>query len=168
VLKYAYLFEVAFTVVRRSPIAADLLILVKLVCMLEPFQELIIYLRIAQAFKSRLQMPDRDRALVMAGTCASVLQMHSIANFCRRLILQNNQGHMLRKYETFGEALEDSDFGVFVKQVRKKLPPETAEANLSSMSYHCDVLPSDYETKLEFAAAVMGIDAAWLTANFGE
>ena len=136
--------------------------------MLEPFQELIIYLRIAQAFKDRLQMSDRDRALVMAGTCGSVLQMHSIANFCRRLILQNNHGHMLRKYETFAEALQDSDFGVFVKQVRKKLSPEAAESKLSSMGYRCEVLPSDYETKLEFAAAVMGIDADWLTANFGE
>ncbi|MDB2686896.1 hypothetical protein N9Y42_06760 [Mariniblastus sp.] len=136
--------------------------------MLEPFQELIIYLRIAQAYKNRLQMSDRDRALVMAGTCATVLQMHSIANFCRRLILQNNQGHMLRKYDTFAEALGDSDFGVFVKQVRKKLAPETAETNLQTMGYRCEVLPSDYETKIEFAAAVMGIDADWLMANFGE
>jgi len=136
--------------------------------MLDPFQELILYLRIAQAFKNRLQMSDRDRALVMSGTCASVLQMNSIANFCRKLILQNNQGHMLRHYETFAEALDDSDFGVFVKQVRKKLPPEAIEANLQTMGYRCEVLPSDYETKLEFAAAVMGIDAAWLTANFGE
>jgi len=95
--------------------------------MLDPFQELILYLRVAQAFKDRLQMSDRDRALVMAGTCASVLQMKSIANFCRKLVLKNNQGHMLRKYETFAQALEDSDFGVFVKQVRKKLSPESAQ-----------------------------------------
>ena len=151
-----------------SPVADDVLISPVFVCMLEPFQELIIYLRTAQAYKNRLQMSDRDRALVMAGTCATVLQMHSIANFCRRLILQNNQGHMLRKYKTFAEALEDSDFGVFVKQVRKKLGPEAAETSLQTMEYRCDVLPSDYETKLEFAAAVMGIDAHWLTTNFGE
>ena len=75
---------------------------------------------------------------------------------------------MLRKYETFAEALEDSDFGVFVKQVRKKLAPESVEASLQTMGYRCEVLPSDYDTKLEFAAAVMGIDAAWLTANCGE
>ncbi len=136
--------------------------------MLDPFQELILYLRVAQAFKNRLQMSDRDRALVMAGTCASVLQMNSIASFCRKLILQNNHGHMLRNYEAFAEALNDSDFGVFVKQVRKKLSPEAAEAKLQTMGYRCDVLPSDYETKLEFAAAVMGIDAAWLNANFGD
>jgi hypothetical protein len=136
--------------------------------MLDPFQEMILYLRVAQAFKNRLQMPNRDRALVMAGTCASVLQMDVIANFCRRLILQNNQGHMLRKYETFGAALEDSDFGVFVRQVRKKLSPEVAEAELVALGYRCDVRPGDYETKLEFAAAVMGIDAEWLKNSFGD
>lgn len=150
------------------PNAAVFFVYAEFLLMLDPFQELILYLRIAQAFKNRLQMSDRDRALVMAGTCASVLRMNSIAGFCRGLILQNNQGHMLRKYDSFAEALDDSDFGVFVKQVRKKLPPETAETSLHEMEYRCEVLPSDYETKLEFAAAVMGIDAAWLTANFGE
>ena len=75
---------------------------------------------------------------------------------------------MLRKYETFGEALEDSDFGVFVRQVRKKLSPEVAEAQLVSLGYQCDVRPGDYETKLEFAAAVMGIDAQWLENSFGD
>ena len=151
-----------------GPSTVDVLTLDEFFSMLDPFQELILYLRIAQAFKNRLQMSDRDRALVMAGTCASVLQMNSIANFSRKLILQNNQGHMLRNYETFAEALDDSDFVVFVKQVRKKLAPESVEASLQTMGYRCKVLPSDYDTKLEFAAAVMGIDAAWLTANFGE
>lgn len=74
---------------------------------------------------------------------------------------------MLRKYDSFAEALGDSDFGVFVKQVRKKMSPELAEAKLGELGYRCDVRPSDYESKLEFAAAVMGIDAEWLTANFG-
>ncbi len=134
--------------------------------MLEPFQELILYLRVAQAFKNRLQMSDRDRALVLAGTCASVLNMDSIANFCQKLVLQNNQGHMLRKYETFADALKDPDFGVFLKQVRRKLMPEQAESQLMTLGYECDVRPGDYETKQEFAAAVMGVDLNWLEQNF--
>ena len=134
--------------------------------MLEPFQELILYLRVAQAFKNRLQMSDRDRALVLAGTCASVLNMDSIANFCQKLVLQNNQGHMLRKYKTFADALEDPDFGVFLKQVRRKLMPEQAESQLMTLGYECDVRPGDYETKQEFAAAVMGVDLNWLEQNF--
>ena len=135
--------------------------------MSDPFTELIIYLRVAQAFKNRLRMSDRDRALVLAGTCASMLQMTPIADFCRRLVLQHNQGHMLRKYSTFGSALEDADFGVFLKQVRRKLTPEQAESQIVTLDYHCDVLESDYGTKMEYAAAVMGVDAEGINDHFG-
>ena len=135
--------------------------------MLDPFDEMILYLRLAQAFKARLQMSDRDRALVLAGTCAHVMQMPAIAEFCRQLILQNNQGHMLRKYTCFAEAVEDSDFGFFVKQVRRKLSPERGEAQLVELGYECDVRRTDYDNNEEFAAAVMGVDAAWLSENFG-
>ena len=135
--------------------------------MLDPFEELILYLRLAQAYRSRLQMSDRDRALVMAGTCAHVMKMPQIAEFCRRLILQNNQGHMMRKYDTFAAAVEDPDFGVFLKQVRRKISPERAESQIIELGYHCDILPTDYATDEEFASAVMGVDAEWIRENFG-
>ncbi len=135
--------------------------------MLDPFQEMILYLRLAQAFKSRLQMSDRDRALVLAGTCAHVMQMPAVAEFCRQLVLKNNQGHMLRKYDSFAHAVEDPDFGVFLKQVRRKLSPEAGEAQLIELGYECDVLRSDYSTDEEYTAAVMGVDAHWLKEHFG-
>ena len=133
---------------------------------MDPFHELILYLRVAQAFKDRLQMPDRDRALLMAGACAHVLNMPEIANFCQKLILQNNQGHMVRKYKDFAAACDDSDFGTLLKSVRRKLGPEQAEAQIVSLNYQCNVLPGDYETKQEFASAVMGVDYDWLKENF--
>lgn len=135
--------------------------------MLDPFDELILYLRLAQAYRNRLQMSDRDRALVLAALCAHVMQMPAIAEFCRQLVLQNNQGHMLRKYDSLAVAVEDPDFGVFVKQVRRKITPEKAEAQLLELGYQCDVKASDYPTQLEFAAAVMGVDAEWLGEHFG-
>jgi hypothetical protein len=135
--------------------------------MSDPFKELIVYLRVAQAFKNRLRMSDRDRALVLAGISATSLQMTSIADFCRQLILQHNHGHMLRKYPSFAAALEDADFEVFLKQVRRKLTPEQAEAQIITLGYECDVLPSDYTTKTQYAAAVMGVDAQWLKDHFG-
>ncbi len=135
--------------------------------MTDPFDELILYLRVAQAFKNRLQMSDRDRALVLAGTSASLLQMNCVANFCRELILQHNQGHMLRKYKDFRIATEDPDFGVFLKQVRRKLSTESAEAQLVSLDYQCDVRPTDYATQIDYVAAVMGVAGAWLEDNFG-
>ena len=135
--------------------------------MTDPFNELILYLQVAQAFKNRLRMSDRDRALVLAGTCASLLQMKPLADFCRQLVLQHNQGHMLKKYPSFGDALKDPDFGVFLKQVRRKLTLEQAESHIVSLDYECDVLASDYATESEYAAAVMGVDAAWIVDHFG-
>ena len=54
--------------------------------------ELILYLRLAQAFKNKLQLSDRDRALIMAATAATFLQMPEVADFCRQLVLQRNPG----------------------------------------------------------------------------
>ncbi len=135
--------------------------------MIEPRRELIMFLRLAQAFRSRRQMQDRDRALIIAGTCASLLQLKTIANFCRMLILQNNQGHMMKKWPTFAEAIEEEDFIVFLKHIRKRLPAEKAESLLAEMDYQCEVRKSDCKTNEEFAAAVMGVDVEWLQENFG-
>ena len=136
--------------------------------MSELLTELVLYLRLAQAFRNRLQMPDRDRALVLAGCYGSLLQLRPISAFCRKLILQNNHGHMLRKWSSFDEALEDPDFGVFLKQLRRKLSVEKAEGLLSGFDYKCDVLRDDYNSELGYAAAVMGVDEEWLTENFGK
>ncbi|MEM7456165.1 MAG: hypothetical protein AAF456_17600 [Planctomycetota bacterium] len=130
-------------------------------------KEMILFLRLAQAFKNRLLMPDRDRALVLAGTYAALMQMTPIAEFCRQLILQNNHGHMVRKWPSLAEAIQDQDFLTFLKQVHRKFPTERAEIQLVELGYECDVRREDYESNLDYAAAVAGVDAAWLEENFG-
>ena len=135
--------------------------------MVDQLKELVLFLRLAQAFKNRLQMPDRDRALVLAGTYAAMLQMHPVAEFCRKLILQNNHGHMLRKWPTFAEAIKEPDFATFLKQVRRRFPTEKAEILLQELGYECDVRPQDHSTDEEYVSAVMGIDTEWLRENFG-
>lgn len=130
-------------------------------------KELVLYLRLAQAFKNRLQMSDRDRALVLAGSYAALMQMVPVSGFCKQLILQNNHGHMVRKWDSFEQAIEAEDFLTFLRQVRRRIPVERAETQLSELNYQCDVLRSDYESDLEFAAAVAGVDAKWLQENFG-
>lgn len=135
--------------------------------MVDHLQELVLFLRLAQAFKNRLQMSDRDRALVLAGTYAAMLQMKPVAEFCRTVILQNNHGHMLRKWPTFGQAIEEPDFGTFLKQVRRRFPTERAEILLQEMGYECDVRRTDHETEEEYVAAVMGVDTEWLREHFG-
>ena len=138
-----------------------------IVLMVEIVKELVLYLRLAQAFKQKLKMPDRDRALVLAGTCAAILDMKSIDDFCRKIILQNNHGHMIKRWSSFAEAIRMEDFGIFLKQLRRRFPVERAETFLLQMNYECDVVREDYECDEAYAAAVMGIDYDWLTENFG-
>lgn len=138
-----------------------------IVLMVEIVKELVLYLRLAQAFKQKRRMPDRDRALVLAGTCAAILKMNSVDDFCRKIILQNNHGHMMKRWDSFAEAIHMEDFGIFVKQLRRRFPIERAENFLLQLKYVCDVVREDYDSDEAFAAAVMGVDHEWLTENFG-
>ncbi len=128
--------------------------------------ELALYLRLAHVFKSRMLMPDRDRCLVLAGSCASLLKLKPIANFCRTMVLQNNQGHMLRRWDDFDQALQDDDFHVFLKQLGRRFPVEKGETILRDHGYRCEAQPQNFSTELDFAAAVLGVDVEWLEENF--
>ena len=113
-------------------------------------------------------MQDRDKALVIGGTCASLMQMKAIENFCRSVVLQRNHGHMLKRWETITEALEYEDFHLLLNQIKKKLPEERAEELLEEFDYRCKVNISDHKSNESFAAAVLGLELDWLMENFGE
>lgn len=130
------------------------------------FEEMIAYLKLAQAYKARSMPMERNKALVLAAVAADMLQMDPMAEFCRKLVLQNNSGHMLRKYNSFADAVNDSDFGVFVKQLRRKIPFESVSGLLSQLEYHCPVRKSEFATQSEYAAAIMGVDVDWIKENF--
>ncbi len=131
-------------------------------------RELILYLRLSQAFKERRKMQERDKALVIGGTCASMMQMHAIERFCRSVILQRNHGHMLKRWDSFTHALEFEDFHLLVRQIRKKIPEERAIELLEEFDYQCNVRKSDHKSNESFAAAVLGIEYDWLMENFGD
>lgn len=128
--------------------------------------ELALYLRLAHVFKSRLQLPDRDRCLVLAGSCASLLKLKPVANFCRTQILQNNPGHMLRRWNDFDLALQDDDFHVFLKQLGRRFPVEKGESILRDHGYHSRAQAEDFASELDFASAVLGVETEWLEDNF--
>ena len=113
-------------------------------------------------------MQDRDKALVIGGACASMMQMKAIEKFCRSVILQRNHGHMLKRWETITEALEYEDFHLLLKQIKKKLPEERAEEILEEFDYRCAVRKSDHTSNESFAAAVLGLEFEWLKENFGD
>jgi hypothetical protein len=132
------------------------------------FEEMVAYLKLAQAYRSRSLLPDRDRALLLAAVNASLLQMHPLAELCRKMILQNNHGHMLRKFESVAEAIHDSDFQAFAKQIRRKIPFEKAQLIMADLDYTVSIRKSDYGTESEYAAALLGVDVAWIKAHFGD
>lgn len=136
--------------------------------LIDPKRELILYLRLSQAFKDRRKMQDRDKALVIVGTCASMMQMRAIEKFCRSVILQRNHGHMIKRWDSFTEALEYEDFHLLLKQIRKKLSVEAVEDLLEEYDYRCSARKSEHDSNESFAAAVLGIEYDWLIENFGE
>ncbi|QEG23447.1 hypothetical protein MFFC18_33460 [Mariniblastus fucicola] len=113
-------------------------------------------------------MQDRDKALVIGGTCASMMQMKAVEKFCRSVILQRNHGHMLKRWDSFTEALEYEDFHLLLKQIKRKLPEDRAIEMLEELDYQCPVRKSDHDSNESFAAAVLGIEHKWLMENFGD
>ena len=126
--------------------------------MSQPIDLLAVYLHLAKAAWKRLRMPDRDRLLVISGFIATRLDLPRIANHCRTLILENNQGHMIRRWESFGDALEDTDFLHFLKQVQRRFPQEKAETMLSNLGIDRANERELYRSDEEYAAALIGAD----------
>ncbi len=113
-------------------------------------------------------MQDRDKALVIGGACASMMQMKAVENFCRSVVLQRNHGHMLKRWESITEALEYEDFHLLLNQIKKKIPEDRAEEILEEFDYRCSVKKSDHTSNESFAAAVLGVELEWLKENFGD
>ena len=135
--------------------------------MTDTFNELILNLRLAQAFKTKWRLPDRDRALVLAAVRACELDIPPLAAFCRKLVLQNNHGHMVRKWDSIQLALEDPDFLHFCKQLERKLPVDQAETTLQELGVKCDLVAENFPDDASYAAAVLGVEWEWLSQNFG-
>lgn len=123
------------------------------------YRELIAYLKLARAFQNQSQYPDRDRALVLAGTCASLLNWEKLAQICRQRILQNNRGHMLHKWSNLAEALQEPDFQVFLKQLSRRFPLEKAESLICELRADPVWQRADFKDDLAYAAALLGLDA---------
>ena len=131
-------------------------------------KEMILYLRLSQAFKERRQMQDRDKALVLGGACAALMRMPAIERFCRSVVLQRNRGHMIKRWDSFTEALQEEDFQLLLKQIRRKISEERALELLEEFQYRCSVRIADHRSNESFAAAVLGIEYQWLMENFGD
>lgn len=131
-------------------------------------EKLAVYLHLANAAGKKLQMPDRDRLLVIAAVRASEMQLETVASYCRFLILKNNPGHMLRKWELVKDALTDPDFLIFLKQLLRRFPVEKAETMLAEFGIERANERAAYYSDREYAAALLGVNQQWLSEQFGD
>ena len=135
--------------------------------MKDEIDQLATFLYLANANWKMLQMSDRDRLLVLCAVQAADLGFPSIAAFCRQLVLKNNQGHMLRRWDSVEEALEDEDFHTFLKQVRRRFPVERAETMLNEMGIQLSNERNTYYTPFEYLSSILGVEPDWLEEHYG-
>ncbi len=128
--------------------------------------ELTAYLKLAMLMQKKILIPDRDRALILAGSCASLLGFESLAGFCRNLILQNNRGHMIGQYSSFKAALEASDFQVFLKQVAKRCSLEKAESILATQGLRVGPKQAECQNDFAFYCSLLEVEPDWVEENF--
>ena len=91
------------------------------------------YLQLARAAGIRGQAGIRDKLLILAGVTAAEIDHADIATECRERILEHNPQHLIRRWPTFSEALDDEEFQVYLKQQLRRYSPERVEHLLSQL-----------------------------------
>jgi hypothetical protein len=136
--------------------------------MAEGVHELAVYLHLARASESRRQMLVRDRLLVISAATALAVGLPQIADCCRERILAHNPGHLVRRFPTMRDAMEDESFRTFLKQMRRRYPREKAEQMLESLGLDMARERDTYFSDNEYAAALLGTTPQELTERFGD
>ena len=134
----------------------------------EPIDVLALYLHLAHASQLRRQPQACDRFLVLSGVQASMLHMHRIAALCRSRVLAHNPHHLIHRWPTLTQALDDSDFLHFLKQLQRRYPLEKAERMLIQLGIERGRERATYFTDEEYAASLLGTNLAALDEQFGD
>lgn len=127
-----------------------------------------VYLHLASASQCRRRPHVRDRLLLIAGSIASEMGLESIASYCRYEVLQHNPRHLVRRWPTIAEALQQEDFRCVLKQLKRRYPQERAERMLQSLGIELGNERATYYSDLEYAAALLGVPLDVLRHQFGE
>lgn len=128
----------------------------KMESMSEPVDLLGLYLHLARASRQRMRPHVADRLLIIAGTIAARMDLHDIAAYCRRLVLEHNQHHMIRRWSSFEAALGDVDFLHFLRRQQRRYPQEKAERMLHTLGIDMAQERATYFSDAEYAAALLG------------
>ena len=124
--------------------------------MSQPVDLLGLYLHLARASRQRMRPHVADRLLIIAGTIAARMKLAEIAAYCRRLVLDHNPNHLVRRWATFDAALDDSDFLHFLRLQQRRYPQEKAERMLDTLGIDMAHERATYFSDTEYAAALLG------------
>ncbi|MHB8970981.1 MAG: hypothetical protein ACYC3X_11200 [Pirellulaceae bacterium] len=130
--------------------------------MSDPGQLLSTYLHLAAASQRRRRPHVRDRFLLLAGVVAIEMQLDPVAAYCRKLVLQHNPQHLVRRWSSLRQAVDDEEFLCFLKQLRRRYPQEKAEQLLQSLDIDVESERRAYYSDYEYAAALLGTTPAAL------
>src|SRR4249920_3246481 len=101
--------------------------------MRQPIEVLADYLNLARAAAQRRQPLVKDRALLLAGVIAAQIDLAPIAAACRNAVLRHNRRHLVGRWPTIGEALEEEDFQTLVSQLSTRYGPERVERMIEQL-----------------------------------
>jgi hypothetical protein len=96
-------------------------------------QTVSLYRELADLHEQQGQPQLRDRFLVLAADAALAAGKGDDAERIRAVLLQLNPHHLLQPYPTFAEAAKTADIQNYLKEQRKRYPPEAAEQLLESL-----------------------------------
>jgi hypothetical protein len=122
---------------------------------------------LARASEQRRRPLVRDKLLLLAGVIAARMELSHIAAYCRKRILEHNPGHMVRRWPTLGEAINEDEFLHLLRQVQRRYPLEKAERLLASLGIDMAHEREAYYTDNEYAAALLGTTPGDLEKMFG-
>jgi len=135
--------------------------------MSRPIDLLGLYLHLARASERRKRLHVRDRLLIISAVNATRIGLHRIAAYCRQQVLQHNPQHLIRRWTTIADALEESDFLHFLKQLQRRYPQERAERMLDELGIEMGRERDAYFSDEEYAAALINLTPSRLDELFG-
>ena len=126
------------------------------------------FLHLARASEQRQRPLVRDKLLVLSGVLAARMELPRIAAFCRLQVLQHNTQHLVRRWDSLEEALEDDEFLHFLRHLQRHYPQEKAERMLASLGVEMAREREAYYSDDEYAAALLGTTLVQLNEMFGD
>lgn len=91
-----------------------------------PEQTITVYVQLAEAYHGKNRYQERDRFLILAADTAWTAGRTDEAEQLRKKILSYNPNHLLRPYNSFGEALGSPDIMTYIQQLRRGYPVDRA------------------------------------------